>query len=367
MKIICEGSELYDALSKVARALPVKKTNPVLDGIKITAKDDTITMFATDFELSIEKKINAEVLIEGDIVVPGKVFVDYAKTVAEEKIELISTSDNVIVIHGLNSSANIKCLDKNDYPRFNKSTSETSFAINKKDFKELIGKIIFSIATDDIRPALKGCSLLIKNGQIEGVASDGYRLALCRKPISYTGEKLQIVVPAKSLTEIAKLVDDENSDIEIIIDKNKLIIDLYHTVIETRLIGDEFINYEKVFPQTVSTEIFVEKKKFENAIERASLISRNEKRGYIKLEIKEDSMLINAQSETGESDDKIDLKMDGKDLTIGFNAKYLIDCLKAINDPFIKMVFTTSTAPGIIKENAETSTWQYLILPLRSF
>ena len=98
MKVVCQGAELSDALAKVTKALPVKRSNPILDGVKLTAEGDTLTVFATDLELAIEKKINAEVLIEGECVVPGKLLADYAKKIEEEQVELDATGENKLII-----------------------------------------------------------------------------------------------------------------------------------------------------------------------------------------------------------------------------------------------------------------------------
>lgn len=98
MKVVCQGAELSDALAKVTKALPVKRSNPILDGVKLTAEGDTLTVFATDLELAIEKKINAEVLIEGECVVPGKLIADYAKKIEEEQVELDATGENKLII-----------------------------------------------------------------------------------------------------------------------------------------------------------------------------------------------------------------------------------------------------------------------------
>ena len=162
MKLRCQGTELSDALSKVTKALPVKRSNPILDGVKLTAQGDILTLFATDLELAIEKKINAEVLIEGliegECVVPGKLFADYAKKIEEEEIELELNPDHSLSVKYLDSEVKIKGYDPDDYPVFNEVAKERSFNILKKDFKDLINKIIFNVATDEARPALRAAA-----------------------------------------------------------------------------------------------------------------------------------------------------------------------------------------------------------------
>lgn len=363
MKIICQGNELSDALAKVVKALPMKRNNPILDGVKLTAAGDTLTLFATDLELAIEKKINAQVLIEGEVVVPGKLFADYAKKIEQEEVELDGTNEAKLVIRYLDSELQIKCMGADEYPLFKEVNTENSFIILKKNFKEIISKVIFNVAVDEARPSLRGVCLNIKNDEVEAVASDGYRLALARAQIKNNGIVAKIIVPSKSMNELARLIDDGEEAIKVYVERNYMMVDLFHTKIVTRLIGDDYINYEKIIPSVFTTEVTVDKKVFENSIDRVSLINRAEKKSYVKMEIKEDTISLNAHSEDGEINEKVTIGLKGKDLTIGFNSKYIIDCMHAIDEPFVTLNFTSSTAPGIIK--GESDCWLYLILPLR--
>ena len=363
MKVVCQGNELSDALSKVVKALPQKRTNPILEGVKITAEGETLTLFATDLELAIEKKINAKVLIDGEIVIPGKLFADYAKKIEEEEVELDGTSSSKLVIKYLDSELQIKTLPVDEYPIFKEVNTENSFVILKKELKNIINKVIFNVSVDEARPTLRGVCLNIKENEVEAVASDGYRLALTKAVIKNNGIIDKIVVPSKSMNELARLIDDGEDAITVYVDKNYIMVDLFHTKLVSRLISEEYINYEKIIPVAFTTEVTVDKKIFENSIDRVSLINRLDKRSYVKMDIKEEILSLSAHSEDGEINEKLSIGLKGKDLTIGFNAKYIIDCMHAIDEPFITLNFTSSTAPGIIK--GESDLWLYLILPLR--
>jgi len=363
MKIICNGLELSDAVSKVSRALPVKKNNPILEGIKLSAKGDTLTLYATDLELSIEKTINAEVLSEGEIVVPGKLLADYAKKIEEEQIELTAAENEKLKIGYSDSEVTLNCFDASEFPAFKEVLGENSFEVSVKDFKDLINGISFSVAMEDARPSLKGCCFNINKNELEGVASDGYRLALSKIQISEAKANEKIVIPVRSLNEACRLLDEADEKVSVFIEKNYMLIDLFHTKIVTRTINEEYINYERIIPQSFSTELKVEKKLFENAIDRVFVITKNEKKCYVRMEIKEDVLYLKAESSVGEVNEKLPISMKGKDLLIAFNAKYLTDAMKAISDQFITLNFTTNTSPGIIK--GEGNNWLYLILPLR--
>lgn len=364
MKVKCQGAELSDALAKVTKALPIKRSNPILDGVKITAQGDILTLFATDLELAIEKKINAEVLIEGECVIPGKLFADYAKKIEDEVLELDLEQDHSLLIRYLDSEVKIKGYDPEDYPIFKEVSKERSFNVMKKEFKQLINKIIFNVATDEARPALRGCCLNIKEDHVEGVASDGYRLGLVKVPIVNNGIIETIVIPAKSMMELSRLIDDEDESMTVYVDRNYVMVDdELKTKVVTRLIAESYISYSKIIQTAFDSVVTVDKKSIENAIDRVSLINRNSKRYCVKFDIKENVMTLSAESEDGNVNEKVPVTLNGKDLTAGFNSKYVMDCLKAIDDEYITLNFTSSTAPAIIKGPGEN--WLYLILPLR--
>lgn len=364
MKVKCQGAELSDALAKVTKALPIKRSNPILDGVKITAQGDILTLFATDLELAIEKKINAEVLIEGECVIPGKLFADYAKKIEDEELELDLEQDHSLLIRYLDSEVKIKGYDPEDYPIFKEVSKERSFNVMKKEFKQLINKIIFNVATDEARPALRGCCLNIKEDHVEGVASDGYRLGLVKVPIVNNGIIETIVIPAKSMMELSRLIDDEDESMTVYVDRNYVMVDdELKTKVVTRLIAESYISYSKIIQTAFDSVVTVDKKSIENAIDRVSLINRNSKRYCVKFDIKENVMTLSAESEDGNVNEKVPVTLNGKDLTAGFNSKYIMDCLKAIDDEYITLNFTSSTAPAIIKGPGEN--WLYLILPLR--
>ena len=364
MKVKCQGAELSDALAKVTKALPIKRSNPILDGVKITAQGDILTLFATDLELAIEKKINAEVLIEGECVIPGKLFADYAKKIEDEELELDLEQDHSLLIRYLDSEVKIKGYDPEDYPIFKEVSKERSFNVMKKEFKQLINKIIFNVATDEARPALRGCCLNIKEDHVEGVASDGYRLGLVKVPIVNNGIIETIVIPAKSMMELSRLIDDEDESMTVYVDRNYVMVDDdLKTKVVTRLIAESYISYSKIIQTAFDSVVTVDKKSIENAIDRVSLINRNSKRYCVKFDIKENVMTLSAESEDGNVNEKVPVTLNGKDLTAGFNSKYVMDCLKAIDDEYITLNFTSSTAPAIIKGPGEN--WLYLILPLR--
>ena len=155
MKFVCNGLDLCDAILKVSKAVGIKTTNPVLEGVKITAREDTVSFFATDLELSIEKKIKADVRIEGEAVVPGKYFADFVRKLDKEQVEITLNDKKQLKISYMDSEGFLQCLNSEEYPLIERVDTGKYFSLQQKEFKDLIAKTVFSAATEDSRPILK--------------------------------------------------------------------------------------------------------------------------------------------------------------------------------------------------------------------
>ncbi len=364
MKLICEGLDLSDAVLKVIRATAVRTTNPILEGIKLHATADELTLSATDLEISIEKTIPADVKIPGDVVVPGKFFADFVKKLSNEQIELTITDQNTIKIKYTDSEGFLQCLSADEFPIIREMTAPEKITIKRTDLKELIDKTIFSVAIDDARPILKGCLFEIENNMMTAVALDGYRLAMVKTEVNSSINKLSCIVPARSLNEISKLIDGNDEYIDVLVGANHLLINDGSVKIMTRLLEGEFINYRQVIPATTTTTIIVSKAQLEDGLDRASLLARMDKNNLVKFDIRDKVLTLTSASNIGNVTENITISLEGKDLQIAFNARYLSDCMHTINDEFIKLNFTSQIAPCTIC-SAEEDKYLYLILPVR--
>lgn len=364
MQVICDGLDLSEAVFKVSRAISVRTTNPILEGIKIVADENYIIVSATDLELSIEKKIKAEVKVEGETVVPGKFFSEFVKKLTKERIELITNDKNQLTIKYTDSQSTVQCYNALEYPAFNKIDSNEYFSLTESDLKNAINKTIFAVAVDDSRPILKGCLFEIENNNLTTVALDGYRLALCKTQLKYSNIKVNVIIPARSLAEISKLLGDEEDIINIYIQKNYIMVDLDDTKIISRLLDGDFLNYKQIIPQNFETSVVINKKQFEDALDRASLLSRIGQNNLVKFDIKENNLEITSNSDLGNVNENVNVSFKGKDLKIAFNARYFTECARNLTDEFIKISFNNSTNPCVINP-IDNDFYTFLILPVR--
>lgn len=363
MIVSCHGIELSDAFQSVSKAISNKITNPILEGIKIVAEDDTLTLSATDTELSIERKIKANIKAEGEAVVPGKFITEFIKKLTNEMIELELNEKNQMNIKYDDSHTVLQCYNVSEYPAFKSVDSMEYFGITKKDLKTIINKTIFSVAVDDSRPILKGVLFDIEQNTLNAIALDGYRLAKVKKHI-ISNLKTSIVIPAKSLSEISRLLDDSEEIINIYVDKSTMMADFGDTKVTTRLLEGDFVNYKQIIAANYETVCVINKEQFEDALERASLLSKVGQGNCVKFEVKEKNLCITSNSELGNVKENVPVNMTGKELLIAFNARYFIENLKANSDEFVKICFNSPSNPCVIVP-VDGDEFLYLILPVR--
>lgn len=365
MKLICDGFELSEAVNKVMKATAIRSTNPILEGIKLKAEDDELVLSATDLELSIEKRIKADVKIEGETVVAGRFFSELVKKLNNEKIEIIKSEDeNTIRIKYTDSEGLIQTMPVSEFPEIKDIESPEYVTIKEQDLKQLINMTIFSAAYDDARPILKGILIEVENNKITAVALDGYRMALCSKPVIESTATLRFVVPARCLSEVSKIIGDYENEVSILVQKNYIMINVDETKIITRLLDGDFINYKQVIPVNTNTIVTISKKYLEETVDRTSLLARLNKNNLVTFDITETLMSVSSTSDMGNIKEKIAVNTKGKEMVVAFNARYFSECLKNIQDEYININFTSPIAPCTITAT-ENSEYLYLILPVR--
>ncbi len=365
MKFICNTEELSNALSTVSKALSAKPNIPILEGIKISVQGDTVTLTATDLEVFIETKIKANVKIEGDCVVTGKFINEFVKKLTYlDEIELEKLGNTISIKYGENETE-IQCLEEDTYPEIRKVSDEVYMKVKESDFKEAIEAISYCVAQDDTHPILKGILLDLNGEQLTAVALDGYRLGYAKcEVVDASKESYKIIIAGRTLSEISKILEEGDKIVKITMQKNIVLFDLGNTVITTRLIDGDFIDYKKLVPATFTTHITLEKDKFISGLDRASLVARKQKHNYIKLSISGGIIEINSNSDIGKIRETVNCVIEGKDLDIAFNSRFLADALTKIKEDFINIKFSGATSPTIIVPK-EGDKFLYMVLPIR--
>lgn len=363
MFIECKGLDLSDALITVSKAISNKITNPIFEGIKMSADEGILTLSATDMELTIEKKIKADVITEGEAIVPGRFITELIKKLTNEVISLEVIENKKMKIKYDDSETIIQLYNVEEYPTFKGIESNDYISISNKDFKSLVAKTVFAVAVDDSRPILKGVLFDIENDYVNAVALDGFRLAKVKKEIK-SNVKRSIVIPAKALNEMSRLVDDNDEGMKIYLSNSSIMVDLGDTKITSRLLEGDFVNYRQIISSNYETICITKRSQFLEAIERAFLLSKIGQENVVKFDIKEKSICITSNSEIGNVREIVPSSTSGSDVIIGFNAEYFLDTLRTISDEYIKICMNKSASPAVIVPT-EGDEYLFLILPVR--
>lgn len=363
MKFVCDGLSLSEAVLKTSKACAVRTTTPIYECVKISAGNDEITFLATDGELSIEKKIQAEVFEEGEVCVPGKLFCDFIGKLTGVEVT-IQTSERGMEIRYLDSGTYMQVLPAEEFPHINLEIGENEFVLKKNALKKVVAQTSFCCAQDDSRPILKGC-LFEFGDALEVTALDGYRLAYAKAEIvSKTGEK-KIICPARTLNEIARMIDDSEEEITLYTQGGMLMVRSDDMTIVSRLYQGDFIKRESVIPTTFASLVTLSRSELMASVERAAILIRGDKNNLVTLEIGGNMVKISSNSEQGNLSESIQAGTEGKELTISMNAKFLGDALKALEEDCVQISFNGPVSPFVL-ENSEAKDSLYLILPVRN-
>jgi DNA polymerase-3 subunit beta len=364
MKLVCEGIDLSDAVLKVVKACATKTTMPVMECIKLTARNDSLTLTATDGEISIQKKIKAEINEEGDVCVPGRYFADFIKKLEGVQIMLAAENGKMDIIYA-DSQTSMQILPADEFPKIDVNINEFSFTIKTEELKRLITSTSFCCATDDSRPILKGCQMVIDNNNIYVTSLDGFRLATATGKVVSSAGNIEIICPARTLNEIEKMLPAEDGETELKIQRGVILICVDDTILTSRLYNGDFIKKENIIPKSYLTYVTVDRAALKASIERAAILVRSDKNSLIIFDISSGKVEISSNSEIGNVQEPVKAEVEGKDLKIAMNSKFIIDAINALTEDVIVLSFNNQVQPFIC-QNKDNKDILYLILPVRT-
>ena len=362
MRIQIDQNNLVKYINIVQKGISSKTTLPILDGILLEANDGKLKLTGTDLEIGIESYIDCNIFEEGSIVLNSRIFGDIVRKLPNSGIN-IKTIDNKANITCENSEFNIIGNPALEYPELPTLEDEVSFNIPKDLLKNIIKQTVFATTQDETRPILTGVLLEIIDGEASFVALDGYRLALRNIKVN-SAEDVKIVIPGRTLNELNKILEDDDTDVEITLTSGHIVFNLGDTLVFSRLLEGQFLNYRDIIRKDHKTIVKVNRRTLQDSLERASLLAKEEKANLVKLNILEEKLIIKSNSEIGNVYEEMNVKLDGEDVKIAFNSRYILDGIKAIDAEEVELSFMGSLNPCIIRPlNDENYT--YLVLPVR--
>ena len=370
MKIICSQESLIKALNIVSKAVSNTSPREITRGILIkTEGDTTISLSATDLQMAITTKMSAITNEHGGIVVNARRIMDIVRKLPKGQIIISTNEKEEVIINTSTSEYKLKGIEEKEFPRIDTEEEIEEIKIQKAALRDMIEGTCFAASIDESRGIIVGTLLEINNNQITMVALDGYRVGIRREENTNIENKgTKIVIPAKMMKEVGKVLSDssleEEEEIRIDIGEARVKVFIEETCMRMNLLAGEFIKYLDIIPKDHKTEMRIDRAELLDCVERASILRSDGKNAFVRFSINEDELIISSRAEEGQGKETIKIINRGDNLEIGFDAKFVIEGLKAISDEEISMSFNTSVSPCLIKP-VEGNNFEYMILPVR--
>lgn len=379
MKFTIEKNNFLDGLNHVARVIAPNSLFEILKGIKLELNKDTLILKASDSLVSVEYTIDAfiedkEIITieqEGQVVLPSRNFIEIIRKAPTHLIE-IEVEDNTILVKSGKSEFNVKGYDATEYPEFPIISKENSFKLEGNIFNDIIKETVFCTAPNDQRPILEGVNFVLANKVLTVTATDSYRLS--RRQLVLTEldseKEFNLIIPRKALTYFQRMLEQGNDEVEIFYENNRIVL-YYHNVVYTvLLISGNYPNTNKLIPTIFECTLTTSSREFYNAVDRVSLMSREDKDDIIKLIVSENQLEIFSQSkDLGSAVEEIAAKatLEDSKFEISVSGKYLKDAVNAIASEEIIVKFSGELTAFIIQPADYHRDIIELILPVRTY
>lgn len=369
MKFMATKDNLINGINIVQKAISNKNAIPILSGIYLKAENGKLMLAATDLELGIECKVPIQVIEEGEVVLPAKYLGDLVRKLPDTNLmfEYLPETISVKITYG-QAETNIMGWKGEEFPAIADLQDEYALTINPMVFKSMIKQTIFCANADDVRPIFTGALMEVTHHDVLLVATDSHRLAYKKGKVNNLSDQdFKAIIPVKSLNEISRIIKDDPEDVlSIRCNRNQICFENSELRLISRLIDGMFPSYQQVIPSNYSTLIKVKRKLLQESIERANLfIAEKEGTSVIKFSISGNNINITSKSDYGMVDENVQIYQEGDDLSITFNAKYLIDALKTMDFEDIDLTLGNTLSPAVFRPLNDES-FLYLLLPLRS-
>lgn len=377
MKLTISRNELNEAVQHVAKAVSARTTIPILSGIKIETNELGVTMTASDTDISIQSFIPLETADKrivtihrgGSVVLPAKFFVEIIRKLPNEEVHLEVGERFQTQITSGSIDIQLVGLDPEEFPVLPHLEENRIFSIPGDLLKSMIRQTVFSVSTNESTPILTGVLWSLQDGVFKFLATDRHRLATCQIKSEASNDLRfsNVVISGKTLNELSKIIPDQNVLVDIVVADNQVLFKLGNVLFFSRMLDGTFPDTTKIIPTSFRTELILKTKALSDAIDRAYLLSREEKTNIVRLSTTESGgvEISSSSSELGRVQEQLEVtELRGDPLRIAFNSKFMLDVLKIIDSEQLFIGFTGAMSPIIIKPDHENSL--HLILPYRT-
>lgn len=366
MHIRVERDAFVDALGPVQGVVEAKKALPILSHVLLDAHHDGLSLFGTDLDVGLRKHVGAEVLTPGSVTLSAKKLYEVAKELPSAAIELQADTDLQVAISCQRSHFRMKGLSRDEFPSMPDPRGSDELLLPPKVFRDILHKTLFAVSSDQTRYALTGVLLQANSSSLHVVATDGHRLALIRmpRPTSSGTAVIDALIPKKAMVEAVKLAKDDAPDVRIQLSENQLILQQETTTLVARLIDGQFPNYDQVVPSYTPQQVDISREGLYGALRRTTAIM-GERTTPTEFDFQSGRLLISCVNmDLGEAHEEVEIAYAGEGMKVGFNARYILDFLAAVDSETITLHLTDPLSPSIFR-SAGDETYSCVIMPMR--
>ena len=365
MKFITEKALIVDSLQNAAAVAERRQTIPILANLRLKAVDGKLEVTATDLEIQIKTYSDLiEIQEEGETTVSARKMSELCRSLPEGENVNFSLANGKLTVSSSNFHADFATISPDDFPEIEINEEQTPITVESAVLKRILSKTSFSMASQDVRYYLNGMLLEIEGNKINGVATDGHRLALSSAKTNASDLDVRNILPRKAVLELAKLLTTSEGTVELLIGPSYVDVRSENLNFSSKLIDGKYPDYNKVFPTGEPLPLQISKELLQSALSRASVLSNEKYRG-VRFQLKEDKLKLTANNPEQESaEEELDVIYKGTELEVGFNIGYLLDVLNTIESEIVCFEFYGEDSSCIVKEqNSEDDI--YVIMPMR--
>lgn len=366
MRLALSKDSLQRGLQLIQGIVESKSTMPILSHMLLKA-GDSVTISATDLDIAVKEPLEATIREPGAVCVPARKLYEIVREIPAEELEFETLENDWISLSGGKSKFKLIGLKEEEFPSFPDIARQESIKFDAATLQDMISRTIYATGDSDARYTLNG--LLLHLGPdtklITMVGTDGHRLAVVRKPFGGDiSEEKKIIIPKKAASEVRKLIENYEGELEISFDKNHITFQMGQIVLISRLIEGSYPNHEQVIPKGTDKALVGSRDDVLGAVRRAAIVGR-EKTFPVKMDIQGQTVLFSSNNpDVGEASEQIEVKYEGEGLVIGFNARYMVDALQNLPGDEVSIELQDSLSPALVKQ---TGSEDYLcvIMPMR--
>lgn len=378
MKFEIMRQQLLDGLNDVMKAVSSKTTIPILTGIKLEVTEDGLKLTGSDSDITIQTFIKAvengdqviRVIEEGSIVVQARMFNEIIRKLPTSDVEIEVNENYHTHIRSGKSKFDLIGLDASNYPLLPEMQDDRQFVVPADSLKSIVRETVFAVSTSENRPVLTGVLWQIRDGELTCVATDSHRLARRKMVLENPIEgEYNVVIPGKSLNELSKIIGDSSQPVYIAITNQQVLFKTEDVLLYSRLLEGNYPDTSRLIPTEFKTSIRMNGKALFQAIDRASLLAREERNNIVRFSsLTGNAVEISSSSpEIGEVEEELQsTSIEGEELKISFSAKYMMDALRALDGQDVMIQFTGAMRPFIL-HSAQDDTVLQLIVPVRTY